>query len=1108
MPSLPSGTRTLSSDSSDYGSQADADELTRSGEQGSEEVDENEEDYLLDSGMSEALRLATSPPKLQRPHRTRVGGGDSSSSGGGVHDAEPNATAGASNDSPQGIGSMMDILTSPTQSAGSQDSMSASLQLPQASLSPRKPRLDPALGRQRSFSRLAAASSSSANSPQVRNRELPESQMVKKEPDAEGDITLQNEAELEAAALRQADEEDPDRPRTLKEARELAKARAKARREGSMLAETLIHKAGPTIASDAAASPKARQPPSLPIPASQSSDLTKRYGTISPKASSEAQTDNDTSDTVFQTQSSTMDELQAAVGDAIEDIDFSMGGTANDSFSTVQQSGLSRQLARSNNTESTHIDGQIGLGLLRTSNYSDDQAELSNRSSGEVSFNSAREPDDASPFTRPREIPFDAASAAAGDRTLSGMTADSDLATEGFEGGRTPSAAPLASFSSPLRGDDESRSVAQSNSRATLRRRPSATDQESAREAPTTSEDGHLSRGGLSLAQALSISGPPSPLESNQPLPAEHGKLVPAHIPLTAAIAKGSIGKSGLMGAGTMTASGMIGIPGKTIPFPKAFKASLIAVEKRRLPPWERARAYAAFTNELAATPSGLALWMEGARRGLTHGSSTGVKSVGRGYPGNTPTGLVGVSDGATIHPRDVSGASVRSDQTFPVRGDGGKAREITQIALDSSEPDAMPGALPASIPYPSLVHQPSRSLSNASGQASENLANQHAGQKASPGGPTLAERAGLRARKLSNHALDSFGSLSSFSGASTLAQSQSTQGRLPGSASRNGISGATAGTQSPGPLPTSGSQTSNRPSLFSSLGRRGSKRTPHPGAPSPMSQSSSSGNNSFGSVSGPRAPRLPGATGALGRAMGYNQRSIPTRGSSSNNVAAPGTLSAQDATAGYEETVKDSETVRHGLSSPSAINVELQDASDATTTLMPSSSVSGPRGPRQREKLRSKASISNITVPAGKFRGSGDATSPTYVPAYPGPNGPSAKRTDTSPSLSPKPPTVPTDHGNDIYAGAAGGATGGLLSSLRSNARKNSWNSGASGEDASNERPGFKEALRKLSDVLPDADEDVLEGYLRRAGGNDLRAIGDYLGDQAKGSLKAPTRR
>lgn len=62
---------------------------------------------------------------------------------------------------------------------------------------------------------------------------------------------------------------------------------------------------------------------------------------------------------------------------------------------------------------------------------------------------------------------------------------------------------------------------------------------------------------------------------------------------------------------------------------------------------------------------------------------------------------------------------------------------------------------------------------------------------------------------------------------------------------------------------------------------------------------------------------------------------------------------------------------------------------------------------------------------------------------------------------------------------------------------------------DATNKNghdPEFSRALSRLADVLPDVDEDILVGYLRRAGGRDgdeVRAIGEYLGDKAAGRIK-----
>lgn len=54
-------------------------------------------------------------------------------------------------------------------------------------------------------------------------------------------------------------------------------------------------------------------------------------------------------------------------------------------------------------------------------------------------------------------------------------------------------------------------------------------------------------------------------------------------------------------------------------------------------------------------------------------------------------------------------------------------------------------------------------------------------------------------------------------------------------------------------------------------------------------------------------------------------------------------------------------------------------------------------------------------------------------------------------------------------------------------------------------ETPAFQETLAKLGDILPDADSAVLSHYLRKAKGDDLIAIGDYLQDQSLGKLPKP---
>lgn len=47
-----------------------------------------------------------------------------------------------------------------------------------------------------------------------------------------------------------------------------------------------------------------------------------------------------------------------------------------------------------------------------------------------------------------------------------------------------------------------------------------------------------------------------------------------------------------------------------------------------------------------------------------------------------------------------------------------------------------------------------------------------------------------------------------------------------------------------------------------------------------------------------------------------------------------------------------------------------------------------------------------------------------------------------------------------------------------------------------------FHRQVSKLQDLLPNAERDVLAGYLRRAG-QDILAIGQYLEDEKNGTLR-----
>lgn len=54
----------------------------------------------------------------------------------------------------------------------------------------------------------------------------------------------------------------------------------------------------------------------------------------------------------------------------------------------------------------------------------------------------------------------------------------------------------------------------------------------------------------------------------------------------------------------------------------------------------------------------------------------------------------------------------------------------------------------------------------------------------------------------------------------------------------------------------------------------------------------------------------------------------------------------------------------------------------------------------------------------------------------------------------------------------------------------------------APEENPEFARQVDQLADLLPQADRNVLAGYLRRSG-QDILAIGQYLDDEKNGCVR-----
>ena len=54
----------------------------------------------------------------------------------------------------------------------------------------------------------------------------------------------------------------------------------------------------------------------------------------------------------------------------------------------------------------------------------------------------------------------------------------------------------------------------------------------------------------------------------------------------------------------------------------------------------------------------------------------------------------------------------------------------------------------------------------------------------------------------------------------------------------------------------------------------------------------------------------------------------------------------------------------------------------------------------------------------------------------------------------------------------------------------------------SSPETKNFEIQLSRLADILPTARKDILAGYLTRAGGQEMLALGRYLDDEKTGLL------
>lgn len=533
-----------------------------------------------------------------------------------------------------------------------------------------------------------------------------------------------------------------------------------------------------------------------------------------------------------------------------------------------------------------------------------------------------------------------------------------------------------------------------------------------------------------------------------------------------------------------------IEVYGKTMPLPKAFASSSIIVDKKRMSSWERARSYAQYTNELLHLETGLNLWMEVVQRPAMRQQNN------RTVPGKQADDWLAkgtLPRSAHVRNEGSYADSIRSDMTFPMRGDGAKAKEIVSVMPTMVE---SPTRSPVNLPYPGVVSQQQQQPRSNSTQSFSSISS-----------------SALPVSSSANESLSGAGNTS----------------RSSGMGGGNRFFGGLGRKNSKRTQPSASMSNTSVPSHFSSiatavggsrayLANNRSKSAASPGLSQVPSGSLSSARpstdtfeTSFSSHSRPESP----ATGPM-RVTGLGL------GSTGGNGAL-GQLAS--ASSGRLDSVREARS----LTSPASFSTPGPGASTSSTTGL--RAPLGPRAPNvssgagrpsyemkrtgsdqtQTGPITPVTPVTPITPNTGAF-GSGptfvsrlgggsfsSSAGGTHTPRSRGRDGYSSPeflhaRRRTS-DLAGTSPTSPQLSAHD----ASPRTGGGLRSSLSYGSVRDRMRRGSSpGPDDE----AFQQALTKLGDVLPDADTQTLRYYLKKAKGNDLTAIGDYLQDQSLGKL------
>lgn len=847
----------------------------------------------------------------------------------------------------------------------------------------------------------------------------------------ESDINKQHEAPIgmsEEEWQRQHEASmaaDPNRPRTLKEARALAKERARLR---------LLQTKGPgeTPSPPAAhASTTISPPPPSDDAEDRSPSLDSRnrqehrHAQVIP-LSADAKKDAavvkptlDESESMVGKQSALVDmtDLQAAVGEALEDVSFTSSATS------------ATATAKANDTEKTPILGSIDASREPATARLDSNASFPHRPS--------------IPLSVPSDVDME---------SVTHSVTSFDSAPESPSSRASPyvSAANLPGSPAPV----------QDRSDATEVQPPVI---------PVIQAADHFKQPSAFATAAT------SPSVTNQNARQQQASFIPHSMQFQQrSTAPNKIAR--------------LDVYGKTVPWPAAFEPAAI-IEQKRLAPWERARSYAHYCNDLMSTPTGVMIWLEMVQRPAQRAAAAAAANSTIKQVHGTPNKRHLRAEGT-----DGSGyaASVRSDATFPMRGDGGKAKEIvSHLPSEAAIPES-PTALPQSLPYPMLAGggnaNPSPSLRNQTRSSQEGFYNPNF-----PSSTSFGDRREPRnffsnlGRKSSMRKTQGTGGLSSFS-----SSSNSPAKNVMSSIRARGISNP-APTSGTSPkvktIPIPGSQSVDQPvvshpsaayspTLVSSpdLSSQHSVGTPLTSRGSDLhSQSESSQSR------GPQGPRAlgnaPSYFGSLSGGMGHRSDSVPSI-----------------RTINHEDNLQ-SKAGLHGLSTTGGIysipgnagsNTHLNAPTDYSANSSPSMGSTNGQSDRRspHSNPQSLPALTNVKNSLSYQSVRDPNRRPTHPTLQPPLRSTSAHSSDSH-SSSGNNNNLTTGNGSSTVA--TGGGGGFHLGRRRSS------------NLAPSITPGESEALDKLCDVLPDADRTTLLDYLRRANGNDLVAIGDYLQDQSK---------